>query len=127
MTLAELQDKWERLHPVDRRGQTLLHYAVMGGYTEIVKTLKKDGADPNETDENRRTALHWATANQNDLALLQVLLDAGADPNAQNAWGETPLHLAQSEEAYDLLLRMGADPNIKNMAGYTPDRAERKG
>ena len=96
-----------------------------GGHTEIVQILIKDGADPNETDEKGRTALHWAIANNDDLALLRVLLEAGADLDAQDAWRETPLHLAQSEEAYDLLIEMGADPNINDMAGHTPVRGER--
>ena len=54
---------------------------------------------------------------------MATLLRYGADPNARDALGETPLHHAL--EACDaasarLLARAGADPNARDAAGRTP-------
>ncbi|MGH0157505.1 UNVERIFIED_CONTAM: hypothetical protein FKN15_041596 [Acipenser sinensis] len=42
---------------------------------------------------HKNTPLHWAVMSGNDNAA-HFLLEAGADVDAQNAKGETPLHLA---------------------------------
>lgn len=51
---------------------------------------------------------------------LQALLDAGADLNAQDEQGNTPLHLAQKANQQiwvDLLVKAGANPGLRNHAG----------
>ena len=56
-------------------------------------------------------------AQTGDVALLNQLLDAGANPNAGNDVGYTPLHEAArvgSNANARLLLDAGADPNIAN-------------
>src|SRR5262249_18253778 len=59
------------------------------------------------------------------LQVAELLLEFGADPNAQTDNGWTPLHFACStdarEEAMDaLLLRSVADPNLTDSRGETP-------
>ena len=52
--------------------------------------------------------------------VLRIVLDAGGDPNAGDANGDTPLHMAvgfRTPAAVHLLLDHGADPNIKNHSG----------
>lgn len=49
-----------------------------------------------------------------------ALLKAGANPNAQDVAGETPLHLNESHEMADLLVSAGADHRLKNHDGQTP-------
>jgi len=50
-------------------------------------------------------------------------LDAGADVNAKNDYGGTPLHQAAwggHTEVAELLIAKGADVNAKNKPGRTP-------
>ncbi len=52
---------------------------------------------------------------------VQACLEAGADPNARDAVGDTPLHYAIDRgEVAVLLLAAGADPNARNNRGETP-------
>jgi ankyrin repeat protein len=56
-------------------------------------------------------------------AIIEFLIDKGANINSQNKKLNTPLHYALSYQNYDiadLLLRFGADENIKNIDGLTP-------
>jgi uncharacterized protein len=55
--------------------------------------------------------------------IVAVLLEAGADVNAQNSGGETALHNAAFRGNYEAgvqLLKAGADPNERTVYGATP-------
>lgn len=55
-----------------------------------------------------------------DEALIRLLLSAGADPDATNPHGQTPLHLAAFygyENVVDMLVAAGADLRRKNASG----------
>ncbi|MEK7287941.1 MAG: ankyrin repeat domain-containing protein, partial [Elusimicrobiota bacterium] len=56
--------------------------AAEAGDIKTVKSLLKQGADPNAKDNNGRTALIWAVRH-GYTETIQLLLDKGADPNAK--------------------------------------------
>ncbi|KAG7391586.1 Ankyrin repeat and EF-hand domain-containing protein 1 [Phytophthora pseudosyringae] len=71
---------------------------------------------------NRRTPLHWAAVS-GSTETVDALLNAGADPNFQDARGRSPLHWAarlNKLEVVRSLLRAGADPNLADGEFMTP-------
>jgi hypothetical protein len=64
---------------------------------DILRLLLSFGADPNQRGINDYTPLHMAVAENNPLAV-QILLDAGADPELRTRIDqcETPLEMAQA-------------------------------
>jgi Ankyrin repeats (3 copies) len=86
------------------------------------------GADvaPESAQSTRDTARDGLrdAASQGDLAEVERLLKAGADVNAKNKNGWTPLHAAAgsnlSPAVLEVLLKAGADVNAKTADGVTP-------
>ena len=104
------------------RGETALLWAVIHGDHQLVEAILAAGGHPTPRTSGKRapgngaaraTPLHFAT-NPDRLAILQSLLTAGAEVEAEDAVGLTPLGAAAAvgnEKAARLLLAAGADPN----------------
>ena len=75
---------------------------------------------PSEAELAKYTGLHAAAA-QGDVALIKQLLAAGANVNATDPYGRTPMHVAayQSNDAAVLALaEAGGDPNLLERDRY---------
>ena len=99
-------------------GRTPLDWAVDLGYTELADLLRKHAGKTSE----ELFALFKAAAKGNIEAVKQHL-DGGADVNAKDGGGWTPLHFAAwfgHTEVAELLIAKGADVNAKDHTGRTP-------
>lgn len=97
-------------------GCSALDWAATNGHADIVKAFLRYGAKANGCDVvDGRTALHRAAASTADTEdAIKALIDGGADINAYNEKGYTPL--TDATRRFDCksmlaLLRNGADPN----------------
>ncbi|MFZ8837689.1 MAG: ankyrin repeat domain-containing protein, partial [Pyrobaculum sp.] len=52
----------------------------------------------------------------------EVLVRRGADVNARDRLGRTPLYYAEDGGTVEYLIRRGADPNVRDAGGKTPLR-----
>lgn len=114
-------------------GDTALHLAAAGYRVELVRLLLAAGADPNSAKNHRRSGpLHYAADGYingpdwnatRQVQTIQCLLDAGANIDAQDKNGASPLHRAvrtRCAAAVKCLLERGGDAKLKNKPGSTP-------
>lgn len=120
--------------------ETPLHEAARIGRDDMCALLLQNGFNVNTTAgiDNKETPLHFLcfTAKEPHTCACKLLLDAGADVNAKNAEGNTPLltltiNYINDIYAYtytifdnyakiiELLLNAGADVNVQNNDGNT--------
>ena len=86
-----------------------------------VKTLLAADTDPREVVGRRRIDALMHGAASGTVAIMQALIDAGADVNAKNTRSATALHWAVADEAkVKLLLLSGAAVDAKTVEGRTP-------
>ena len=111
------------------KGQmTPLMLAVKSKKTEIVKALLSAGASPDTIDDRGTPLLHSVISCQPEmLAMLDMLIEAGADVNSRNQSGRTAMHRAlyghlhvKCLDPAERLLRGGAQVNIHDRNGTAP-------
>ncbi len=88
----------------------------------LARGARADDAGSDEQGRPARSPLHYA-ARERQPALVQLLLEGGALPDARDADGETPLHQAAwrgSAEAAELLVQAGAPLDAADGRGRTP-------
>jgi len=104
-------------------GFTPVALAAFFGQPAAVKTLIAAGADVNAAAKNplKVAALHAAVAG-GKLDIVKAILEAGADPNAQQQAGFRAIHEAGTKgnrALAELLLAHGADPSLPNDQGQS--------
>ncbi|MBN3562539.1 ankyrin repeat domain-containing protein [Aliamphritea spongicola] len=123
--LAFLEDKGFDLHITNDRGQTALHMLMANREEEAegYEALMSRGFDVNAKDNAGNTPLILALAFK-EPAVIETLLDAGADPLAVNDKGITPLlaALLRGEDfapVIDRLIAANANLTDKDAKGGT--------
>lgn len=96
-----------------------LHHAVYTLDLRSIRWVLAQGADPNYLDVERVLSV---AASQRRPAILEALLNAGADPQLCDRGRAKPLHHAAricDPHALETLLAHGANPNAGNACGET--------
>ena len=122
-----LEQHPDRLNSEVSDGYNLLHIACAFGHPALVSFLLGRMAlvNVNAANSSQATPLHLATAFRDEAvacAIAEELVANGAELNAKQADGTTPLHHAISRGAARLTARLveaGADPHLKDAQGRT--------
>jgi ankyrin repeat protein len=111
----------------DKGHMTPLHLACYYGKLEIARILLSHSASANTKGERGQTALHLVLdgnrSGPDGVGITRLLLENGADVNANDGSQETPLHLASKYGKFAIgrvLLIHGANANAVNIRGQTP-------
>jgi ankyrin repeat protein len=120
---AILDGQPEAIEATSADGFTPLQLAAFFGHPAAVRLLVDRGADVRAVSANpsRLQALHSAAAGGHT-EIAGLLLAAGADPNARQRGGFTPLMAAAAggdEPLVDVLIDGGADPTARGDDGKT--------
>jgi ankyrin repeat protein len=110
------------------RGWAPLHYVCHSCFAnvDLARDLLARGAEPNAYFANEygpMSTLYGAAGVIHDPELTRVLLEAGADPNAEPHFGDALYHSveAESPECLRLLLEHGAEPRGSNALAHALD------
>ncbi len=143
-----LISKGANVNVKDDAGYTPLVYAIWEDDKDVVELLIGKGADVNAEDNDGYTPYYWAVmdaskdlvellvakgaapiytihlaAREGDLEKVKRFIEEGADVNAKDKGGKTPLFsavLADSNDVAKFLIAKGADVNSKDKRGATP-------
>ncbi len=98
----------------------LLTFAVRHNAAETVEVLLAAGADVDIRSSGTKKTPLFQAAFDNRLKIARILVKHGADTNAVDMFGESPLReaiLADNVEMVGLLLEAGCKPDHKNNGG----------
>ena len=97
---------------------TALHYAAVGGNSDIVQLLLEHGANPNAENDQGRTPLHSLSRgkykSQDRVGIARLLLERGVDVNAEEKNGWTLLHSAVFNRKLEIVQVLPIFSFIKN-------------
>jgi ankyrin repeat protein len=121
-TMRTLLEKKADVNVPQVDGTTALHWAVRADDLEMTEMLLKAGARVSTANQSGATPMLLAATNANP-AILKLLIQAGADPNAPiSETGDTALMMAARTGKVDaarVLLDNGAKINAKEIWGGT--------
>jgi len=89
--IAKIDDK-------DKRGETILQYAVSKGMDQIAHIALEEGANPNQTNSGGKPVLITAIEN-GDVSIVKLLIEFGANVHLDGRFGKaklSPLQIAQN-------------------------------
>lgn len=112
----------------DAQGNTPIIWALRLGFPQLVECLLAAGGDPCLSNSEQQTPLHFvcmglSLADSEASCMVKVLLTAGADLDAPDTDGHSPLALAAGAGlslTFDALLKGGANIHSCNNMKMTP-------
>lgn len=120
-----LKDPNIKIDAENEAGNTALYVSIQEEQYEAAECLLKHGASVDYANAESSTPLQRAALSGN-YKIIEILLQYNANPNKQNKFGDTALHIASKPptntqlnikaqiENIKLLLKYGADKTIKN-------------
>ena len=125
--VANLLEKGARADGTDQSGCTALHWAGWGGHAEIGNQMYDEDANSHDSDDDEPAEGEDELTSRPHEAVVEMLVREGADINARNLQGCTPLHWvagAGSAPMIRCFLGYGATVDEEDSTGRTPiDRA----
>lgn len=107
-----------------KSGRNILMAAISGGNMDMIKNVMETRPELiKKRNKNGESAIHFAAASEQSTENLKLVVEHGANVNAKNKQGVTPLMIAVSNddiEAVKFLLSKGADINARDKEGNTP-------
>jgi uncharacterized protein len=113
---------FSHLEMTDEKKKSLLHYAVLGSATDVIRFLIDMDINVNMADEHGETPL-FDCARKGKLDIAKMLISKFASINVENRKGELPIHLAAFKGDLDmlkLLIESGAYLNKKTQEDKLP-------
>ncbi|XP_071965878.1 uncharacterized protein [Antedon mediterranea] len=113
--LSDVINNGGNVNEEDNDGYTSLYHAVSGGHVKVIEILLKNGAHV----IGKHSLFHVVS----DLESAQLLLQAKANPDGRNEYGDSPLQTAirkGKHELVDFFLTVGVDVLNRNNKGETP-------
>ena len=92
--------------------------AAKKGFVDLINLFLSYNIDINQQNNIGRTALHFA-CKHGHTDVVSLLINAGAEINIKDTYGQLPVHLSTAE-ILDLLFINGADINAQDEDGCTP-------
>lgn len=112
--INELGVDVNEVDPIMKR--TPVFYAIRNENIEVIEELIRNGAKIRVTDKNKNSLLHMIETNSPEiLRVAQYFIENGADINAEDDRGRTPLFIAIQKELWDycrLLIRANANVDV---------------
>jgi len=114
---------------ITRKGKdvgSVLLYAAGSGSPEVVREILRYHPDLEKRDREGKTAIfaagNYRSADQEGsrVECVRLLAEAGANVNARDNDGNSPLHEIYLTDVEEELLKRGADVNARNNDGETP-------
>ena len=98
-----------------------IYYNLEEKDTRVIKEALTSGADIEfiKDTTTKMTPLMSAIKNYK-IDIAKYLIEAGAEVNAKDKKGNTPLHYVKNKELAEILIEAGANVNAKNKYGQTP-------
>lgn len=90
-----LLDRGANVNHMDAVGRTSLMFASSGPYAETAKLLIEAGAEINRVDDGEHFSALMFAAAEGNLDVVEVLLNAGADPGLKDIDGDSALSFAR--------------------------------